>query len=990
MKRSNRLVFLMIFVMLLLGACDKSGVSREEFAAGNLNSESLLAEAEDLDVLNSLLGGINAKQLFDFLGTSLDTLDTLAEEGYTSKEDYNTLRNIIVNIYEALKAEKAEYEANPEMVGSEDTAVGEASQAMGELMRLAAENQVGTLLYQVLSRINHEGLLTADLYPMLDYVMAIDRAILKDLGGGIGIGNLTEDQKKRITFLFNDARTGSLNAQFNTLKEKLAACKGESSSSEIDLRTTLENLAGDRTVGDLKALLDPDQAVGNPTVALLLAALDELLEMASDSKKGGFQDDVKDLLAAGGHTLAKPNSNKLLSDIYGAVAPNYLDANKREVFHAFALNAVGGVAPTTDDATIDGLAKALASVDPANALGIAKGANYLFTQNMYGKACGQAGTDLYGTNMAVKQSWFRSLCFLMAAADYVPKLGTIEILPIMASSDEVDGKVVDEPNLSVWTVGEIVTALQAAKAYNAGSYPASICIKKASIMTADINDDKRVSIFEAFDWVMYRKNYAIALGSLELKKFSGLVGMMSDTLPLMAGPILPHAVFDSFASLVYLGGGDIDFPNHATVGYGTAGKNHKLFAVFAPLMEYFWEQKRVPEMVGMLSGLNEIIPDVPPVLPTDHGYGPIVLGVKYGDYGKEEVFGDDQVGTVFKSFEPLLAKLTNPDLVAPALDIAFTTLNKLNTATYQDNDDILSTLLSTLKLGDGLSKKTDAQLIKLVGDAFAANGPIDSLCSTLGNDDKRGKLAEVGEAAGAIMITLADANHGPLQPEDHYLAMRTLMDLGSSFKFDISWGAYDELVNYLLEDINGVPNPLVSKSRKFGYRLLDVKDANYNPEGAITDEWTLVAALDHLLVWPVKGENGRWTHADGETGLYSPEYILNFKQDLDVNPELLKTVAEDGAAMLDKIMGDEHLSFSFLQAMFTEVDINGDGSLDDSVVLLTLRLIHPEALNSADTMNELLVEIGDLVSGVELSANSQAFDQILKLMEFLVQSTTVK
>jgi uncharacterized protein (DUF2342 family) len=94
--------------------------------------------------------------------------------------------------------------------------------------------------------------------------------------------------------------------------------------------------------------------------------------------------------------------------------------------------------------------------------------------------------------------------------------------------------------------------------------------------------------------------------------------------------------------------------------------------------------------------------------------------------------------------------------------------------------------------------------------------------------------------------------------------------------------------------------------------------------------------------------------------------------------------------MLKKIMGDESLSFSFLQALFTEVDINNDGKLDDSVVLQTLRLIHPEALDSADTMNELLVEIGDLVSGVELKANSKAFDQILKLMEFLVKNTTVK
>lgn len=89
--------------------------------------------------------------------------------------------------------------------------------------------------------------------------------------------------------------------------------------------------------------------------------------------------------------------------------------------------------------------------------------------------------------------------------------------------------------------------------------------------------------------------------------------------------------------------------------------------------------------------------------------------------------------------------------------------------------------------------------------------------------------------------------------------------------------------------------------------------------------------------------------------------------------------------MLDRVLGDEEISLSFMKALFTSVDVDGDKVLDDSVVLAMLKLMHLEAVD----MNVLLGEIVDLLSGTDLKPGSPTFDMLLDTLEFVVESSTI-
>jgi len=82
-------------------------------------------------------------------------------------------------------------------------------------------------------------------------------------------------------------------------------------------------------------------------------------------------------------------------------------------------------------------------------------------------------------------------------------------------------------------------------------------------------------------------------------KFDGIVGLMSNTL---VQSILPASLIDVFPTLIELGGGISDVEYHGgkydgftaiswKERYGTAGKRHKLLALFIPIMEYWWNAK---------------------------------------------------------------------------------------------------------------------------------------------------------------------------------------------------------------------------------------------------------------------------------------------------------------------------------------------------------------------------------------------------------------
>ena len=94
MKNFSKLVVAALMVLgLTTSACDKrSDVTRDSLTFDGINSEEVLG-AEDNKELSKLVGNLTFGQLLDLLGNSLKTLNTLADQGNTTKDDYEMFIN---------------------------------------------------------------------------------------------------------------------------------------------------------------------------------------------------------------------------------------------------------------------------------------------------------------------------------------------------------------------------------------------------------------------------------------------------------------------------------------------------------------------------------------------------------------------------------------------------------------------------------------------------------------------------------------------------------------------------------------------------------------------------------------------------------------------------------------------------------------------------------------------------------------------------------
>jgi len=175
-------------------------------------------------------------------------------------------------------------------------------------------------------------------------------------------------------------------------------------------------------------------------------------------------------------------------------------------------------------------------------------------------------------------------------------------------------------------------------------------------------------------------------------KFDGLVGMMSNK---MVQFFMPASITDPFPAFVDLAGGMTDteynsghYDGFTTTSwknrYGTAGRRHKLFALFGPIMEYYWYSPypngrlRSGAMVAMLAGLNEIDPS---------SYEPLI---RLGKANPKATFRQADASnhkTVMQTFEDtglmtvLLKHNGNDkgDIFAPVMDLLITATRVFNT-----------------------------------------------------------------------------------------------------------------------------------------------------------------------------------------------------------------------------------------------------------------------------------------------------------------------
>ncbi len=1012
MVKNYRFVVLILMAALVLAGCDsKETVNRKDFAAGRLNSEALLGEG-DTPNLNNLIGGMNPNDLMNVLANALDTLDELSKQGLTTAQDYATLKGIIEKLYDHMKAEKAEYDAlSPEEQNQEKIDAEAASNDMARMLELAVENRVGVLLDQVLDNTpDRANLIRSNIYPMLAYVMAADGQVLENAAGGgpaVDLKGLTVDatHQAALKALLKDAlddgngdpaKHGQLNKAFKNLYD---AVKVLAESQDSDPTKEM-------TVGELKDMLglnsddssanDAAEAEDDESVDadIMAAVLDVVIGYLGT--QDGFQKDTRDLLNSLANLLIE-DSAEILVDVLDILdSTHYSDAQLKE----FAKNAMIGATTKADSNVTTDMLVPLSRIGRDNVAGIGLGLEDWFVCNMYGQERTGSDTpkDLWGDDFEVDMSWFRSLALMLEASDFVPELLGSPMMEGTESDDAFPGRPTigheGVVNMGAWTIGEVVTAIKAARIANqcgsadyASQYFVAFgnepYVKYDSIKSADFNGDGTITSLEVFDWVLYRKNYNM----MSIMQFDGLVGMMDSTVSLTFMLPVPHAVFDNFAAFVYLAGGNIDFNKPVDSVYGTAGTKHNLFALFGTLMEYYWDIDNIDAMNGMLIGLNEF------ANPGDKKvFGPNSKFTVCGEDSEPAlsimrvVEGHSADGEIGKGLTYRLLRAHGDDgVVDPALKLVIGLLAELDQARDTYPDGVLQALVDELPVH---AAPTAEDVAADVDEMFGEDGPAN-LVDKIGNN--RNEIKAVMVALGETLQVVAD--------EGTWSNVCTLLNLVSGAEVSAGSGepsTMSDLLDYLTAtNADGSDNELISNAKLLGCKILDLQDDTYNPGGTINDETKLSDAIAHLVKEePTKGENGEIIVDDG---LYEVYFIKNFIDDLKKESEsanddldgLLDSVVElvlpiaggEKEPTLIETLGLGDLELSFIQALFVDVDARG------SVVKQLLDVIHLENVE----MNGLLSELHDLSSegGEPMTPGSHAYIELLNTLEFVLNNMSI-
>jgi hypothetical protein len=452
------------------------------------------------------------------------------------------------------------------------------------------------------------------------------------------------------------------------------------------------------------------ESIDKPDI-LINGAID-LLGRADD-KKSPFYDpefsaavkqDIQQLLISSRALVLNEDFKQIIIGLDKIMMLNDSSELSRNTLAKYLKQILKSMTPLADSATLKELLLTVTAIDKNLFYGdksITEGLIMMASNNMYGQK--RVLSD-------VNTSALRSLLFMIACADFIPNLevkGKDTGFPVLSLLDSPDHPL-QEPgtvkshttNLADWFIGEIVTAVRWGR-------EGKIKINDRYVY---------MNQFQAYDWLMFKKKYQLSGVGYEPLTFEGIVGVISHTL---VQSIMPAPIIDAFPAIIELGGGMTDAEYHggqyngftATSWknrYGTAGKRHKLLALFIPIMEYWWNAKdahgrqRISELIQMMVSLNEI-----PVA----GYVSLDRGTSSNP---EATFrSDNQFAgkSVLKTIEDnkflsaLLRKHAPNDsgLAPPAVDLCFRIVNKLNSPRTVPDD--------YLRANPGFSGKTFLDII---------------------------------------------------------------------------------------------------------------------------------------------------------------------------------------------------------------------------------------------------------------------------------------
>jgi hypothetical protein len=1004
-KISKLIVAALILLGLTISACDKrSDVTRDSLSFEGINTEEVLS-SEDTKELSKLLGNLTFGQVLDLLGNSLKTLDALGKQGYTTREDYQTLLNIIKNTYTYMLEEKAAYEADPEAY---DEAHPESASSISSLFKMAVDAKVGVLLNQVIKQAGSQ-CITQNIYPMIAYVLNADDDILKNAISG-GSNNAEINKIERAEF-------DKLIELVNKLVDKDGEYKALHDSLSI-FRTKLDTEPNSVTVDDVKALLkdldtlsgpygtsETEETVPGPyTDEQSKQIWDKAAQVLKNTLKNddAVRDDLKDFSKA---LSIYMTSNDFKSTLDGLT---YTLATDPVILKNFVANALVGLASSSGSDSMSNMAPYLANINVNDIDGIAKGLTSILWTDWYYKSGPNARPD-------VKTSGLRALMYMMQESGNTNNvLNRFQIINLMSSPDDTTYKWIPSNwytnNVAEWTIGEVVRAVD------------------------------KFGPTKGIDYVLYKKPYKLAAFTLfgisfSAKDYKGMNAMMSDSMmdmfreestlmklvQLFDGSIEGvDGILDPFPAFKELAGGDGKTD-------GTAGTRHKLICLFAPLMKSAWQadvddflgKNNMPKTratVDMMAKLNEI---------NHESYHPLK--------SSSPTFVKDDQGSVIKKAEPALLMAlmdrstpgqTDPGLVAPILKVAITIAKRLNETDCPvvNKQKLLVSIIKDLNMQPMTVADQNEMIAKLFSDKNEQNQKtlIENVNLFLTNiNTKTGKtntnnIVEFARVMGTAMNTsniggnLVDIIPDLIADYDDVSSIISKFIPESTDTGDDSTSS--ELMDYLTAKINEGKddNPFIANSKTLLYKALDVQDDIYNPAGFIKGS-TPVTGPDSLLKhlsdlylvtnWYGGDIEPITTFLTEATGTEEGQEALWSVLDQFYNKNDSKEVG-----MLTKIMGGEgagenYIKISiepkFIRALFTPVDNNGDGIKEDAVAFALFKQVK---LSYVDTdkefMQRILGELYDLTQGSSgpsiLSPKSEGYNNLVLTLKNLLDNITVK
>jgi hypothetical protein len=1039
------MMVIILFIGLALPGCGgRNNVERSDAssALGALNSEEVLAsESGEYEDLRALIGNITYGELLTMLDGSLKKLNALQSQGATTHDDYQNLFYILSNLRTMMLEDQATYEASTEG-GAEDTneyAMNEASQALSELLAMMAENHVGRVLNQVIEQTGP----SLNVEPMLAYALAADDDIIENAVGGVTIGTINQTDFNTLMQVTNGLLDPD--GKYPTLHEDLGNVVDGVKSNEV------QNLTIQDAKDMITALLDALNAEETETettdtypvankefIDNLMAVLDDLWE--NDPQ---FRADLVSLMEEAGKLMAVEDGGDTDFGRVITVAQELLAPAHRDNLRQFVNSALHGLVPTSDGDTLQSIIEKLAKTD--NDLdGVAETMN-TYTGGVGKGLVGTVACNMYNQPRAsadVKTSGLRSLMFMMQEANLGLTLLGIPELSLITSPD--GGTVSDITiNTAKWTVGEVATSQRWARDYNTNGSASAYSF----MADADDNADGYVDIYEAFDWTLYAKRYRLmGIAIPGLTEYYGLVGTL--TSPLVAA-LMPVGISDPFAAFVEVAGGDAGASEGTDRDAfmdreGTTGQRHKLFGLFAPLMEYFWdpngdgvysnEEVRAGDMVKMLVGMNEIEVDADqnPYITYASATSayrslaylgspsvPVAVVVTGSTARANATFRLDDSGEIMKIIDGgtaydggmLYYALRDHDgnaandgiLLDRALDMIVRIVFKL--------DSESSKLSNGKTTFDGLMEKLDIQ-------AMTDDGINDTVSALFDGEDGEKALIE---SAYELLVDNHDALVAITKPVGQMLANLAAVNAQTGDANVISmiedartvWpilkgmvatddtaeeSTLGDYIDYLTaENEDGSENPVMLNGKKIVYKVLDIQDDTYNPGGELAMETPLTGPdgmLAHLL-GAADDISNLWG-LFGPDGLYDFDPLFDFLVDATGSPDILWTAMNDGGDMLDKVMGNvddpdytkASLSLSFVRALVQPVDTNRDGVSESSVLADITNMIQLEGVD----FDGVLMDVSGLMApgNVDLKPGSETFEALLKILDFVIENTTVK